>query len=59
VAAKLEFFNPAHSTKYRINVAMIRAAEKAGVISEDTTIVEPTSDNTEIAVSMICAAKGY
>ena len=59
VVVKLEFYNPAHSIKDRIGVAMIDAAENAGLIHKDTIIVEPTSGNTGIALAMVCAARGY
>ena len=59
VVAKLEFFNPAHSVKDRIGVAMIEAAEEVEAIRPDTIILEPTSGNTGIALAFVCAARGY
>jgi cysteine synthase A len=59
ILAKLEFYNPGHSVKDRIGLAMIEAAEAAGRIGPDTVIVEPTSGNTGIALAMVCAARGY
>jgi cysteine synthase A len=59
ILAKLEFTNPAHSVKDRIGLAMIEAAEAAGLIHADTIILEPTSGNTGIALAMVCAARGY
>jgi cysteine synthase A len=59
VVAKVEYFNPLGSVKDRIGVAMIEAAESAGHIKYDTTILEPTSGNTGIALAFVCAVRGY
>lgn len=59
VIAKVESFNPMGSVKDRIGLAMIEEAEREGKIKEGTTIVEPTSGNTGIALAAVCAARGY
>lgn len=59
VIAKLEYFNPANSVKDRIGVAMVEAAERAGLVKPDTIFLEPTSGNTGIGLAMACAARGY
>ena len=59
VLLKCEFFNPLGSVKDRIGRAMIEAAEKAGILNQQTEIIEPTSGNTGIALAFVAAARGY
>lgn len=56
---KCEFFNPLHSVKDRLAIAIIEDAERRGTLKSGQTVVEATSGNTGIALAMVCAAKGY
>lgn len=59
IIAKVEFFNPGGSVKDRVALAMIEAAEKDGVLQPGGTIIEPTSGNTGVGLSLVGAYKGY
>ena len=58
VLGKCEFMNPSHSVKDRIGTSMINTALESGLINKDTTVIEPTSGNTGIALASVCAALG-
>ncbi|MBN2217855.1 MAG: cysteine synthase A [Pirellulales bacterium] len=59
VVGKLENFNPLWSVKDRIALAMVEAAERDGLIHDDTILIEPTSGNTGIGLAFVCASRGY
>ena len=59
ILAKVESFNPGHSTKDRMALKMIEDAEKAGLIKEGGTVIEGTSGNTGMGLALACIQKGY
>ncbi len=59
ILAKIEFFNPAGSVKDRVALEMIDCYEKRGILSKESTVIEPTSGNTGIGIAAVCAARGY
>ena len=59
VYAKLESYNPGHSTKDRIALHIIENAEERGLLKEDSVVVETTSGNTGFSIAMVCIIKGY
>src|SRR5262245_48205898 len=59
VLAKIEYFNPGGSVKDRIALRMVEEAEKAGLLREGGTIVEPTSGNTGVGLALVAQTKGY
>ncbi|MBR6572256.1 MAG: cysteine synthase A [Clostridia bacterium] len=59
IIAKLEAFNPAGSSKDRVALSILNDAEKKGVLTPDTVIIEPTSGNTGIGLAAICSERGY
>jgi cysteine synthase A len=59
LVAKVESFNPLGCVKERIGLSMIDAAERDGLISKETVVIEPTSGNTGIALALVCAVRGY
>lgn len=59
VYAKLESYNPGHSSKDRIALHIVEAAEKKGLLKQGSTVVETTSGNTGFSIAMVCIIKGY
>lgn len=59
IFAKVEFFNPGGSVKDRVGLAMIEDAERKGILKPGGTIIEPTSGNTGVGLSLVGAVKGY